>query len=48
MRPLNNAQFCFSSRKSQFLTTGIHEIFRGLKVETDVEIGQKGVLFKGL
>jgi len=47
-RPLQNVQFCSSSRKAKILTTGIYWIFRGLKFESDAEIGQKGTLFKGL
>ena len=47
-RPLQNVQFCLSSRKAKILTTGIYWIFRGLKFEPDVEIGQKGTLCKGL
>jgi len=47
-RPLQNVQFCSSSRKAKILTTGISWIFRGLKFETDAEIGQKGTLCKGL
>jgi len=35
-----NVQFCSRSRKDKILTTGIHCVFRGLKFETDVEIGQ--------
>jgi hypothetical protein len=46
--PLQNVQFCSSSRKARILTTGIYWIFRGLKFETDAEIGQKGTLCKGL
>ena len=30
------------------LTIGIHLVFRGLKFESDAEIGQKGAFFKGL
>jgi hypothetical protein len=30
------------------LTTGIHLVFRGLKFESDDEIGQKGMFFKAL
>jgi hypothetical protein len=48
MRPLKNAHFCSRSRKAKFLTAGIHEVFRGLKIEHDAEIGQKGVFCKGL
>ncbi len=48
MRPLKNFHFCSSSRKGKILTTGKHRVFRGLKFEPDVEIGQKGVFFKGL
>jgi hypothetical protein len=47
-RPLKNAQFCLSSRKAKILTGGIYGIFRGLNFEPDIEIGQKGVFFKGL
>ena len=46
-RPLKNRYFCSSSRKAIILTTGIHRVFRGLKFETDTEIGQKGVFCKG-
>ena len=48
MRPLKNANFCSSSRKAKILTTGIHLVFRGLKFESDTEIGQKGAFCKGL
>jgi len=48
LRPLQNIQFCSSSRKAKILTTGIYWIFRGLKFETDAEIGQKGTLCRGL
>jgi len=48
VRPLQNVQFCSSSRKVKILTTGIYWIFRGLKFEPDAEIGQKGTLCKGL
>jgi len=48
MRPLKNVHFCSSSRKAIILTTGIHLVFRGLKFETDAEIGQKGAFCKGL
>ena len=34
--------------KPRISTTGIYWIFRGLKFETDAEIGQKGAFFKGL
>jgi hypothetical protein len=37
-----NVQFCPRSRKAKILTTGIPGVFRGLKFETDAEIGQKG------
>jgi len=47
-RPLQNVQFCSSSRKAKILATGIYWIFRGLKFESDAEIGQKGTLCKGL
>ena len=48
VRPLKNAQFCSRSRKIKILTTGIYLIFRGLKFESDAEIGQKGAFCKGL
>ena len=35
-RPLQNVQFCSSSRKAKILTTGIYWIFRGLKFEPDL------------
>ena len=45
MRPLKNTDFCSSSRKAKLLTTGILEVFRGLKFELDAEIEQKsGIL----
>ena len=47
-RPLNNVQFWPRSRKAKISTAGIYGIFRGLKFEPDKEIGQKGILFKGL
>ena len=34
--------------QAQFLTAGIHWVFRGLKFESDAELVQKGVFFKGL
>ncbi len=37
-RPLKNAQFRFSSRKTKILTTGIHRVFRGLKFESEADI----------
>jgi len=48
VRPLKNVQFCPSSSKTKILTTGIHRVFRGLKSESDTEIGQKGTFYKGL
>ncbi len=36
---LKNVQFCPMSRKVIFLTTDIHRVFRGLKVEPKTEIG---------
>jgi hypothetical protein len=48
MRPLQNVNFCLSSRKAIILTTGIHGVFRGLKFEPDAEIEQKGAFCKGL
>ena len=36
------------SRKTKILTTGIYLIFRGLKFESDAEIGRNGSFFKGL
>jgi len=48
LRPLQNVQFCLSLSKAKILTTGTYRIFRGLKVEPDAEIGQKGTLCKGL
>src|SRR4030042_3650392 len=47
-KPLKNIQFCPRSRKMKILTTGIHLVFRGLKFESDAEIGQKGMFFSGL
>jgi hypothetical protein len=47
-RPFKNVQFCPRSRKTKILTTGIHLVFRGLKFESDTEIGKKGAIFKGL
>jgi hypothetical protein len=47
-RPLKRIQFCSSSRRMKILTTDIHLVFRGLKSESDTEIGQKGIFFKGL
>ena len=45
---LQNAQFCFSTRRAKILTGGIHGVFRGLRFEPNVEMGQKGVFCKGL
>jgi len=47
-RVLKNVQFCSRSRKRKILTTGIHIVFRGLKFESDAEIGQKGMFFIAL
>jgi hypothetical protein len=35
------SDFSSSSRKAKILTTGILEVFRGLKFEPDAEIEQK-------
>jgi hypothetical protein len=56
LRPLQNVQFCSSSRKAKILTGGIYLIFRGLKFEPDTDtlvkhqrsIGQKGMFCNGL
>jgi len=48
MRPLKNGNFCSSSRKAKISTTGIYRIFRGLKFESDAEIGQKVPFCKDL
>jgi UDP-glucuronate decarboxylase len=48
LRPLKNINFCSSSRKVKILTTGIHEVFRGLIFEYDAGIGQKGMLYKDI
>jgi hypothetical protein len=48
LRPLENAQFCSSSRKAIILTAGIHGVFRGLKFEPDAEIEPKGAFCEGL
>jgi len=37
---LKNVQFCLSSRKTKISTTDIHRVCRGLKSESDTEIGQ--------
>jgi len=58
-RPLENVQFYSRPRKAKILTTpvrsagptgqaGIHRVFRGLKVEPDAGIYQKGAFPKGL
>ena len=41
-----NFQFCSISRKAKILTGGILRVCRGLKFESDTEIGQKGVFLK--
>jgi hypothetical protein len=38
----------FNIKEEKILTTGIHSVFRGLKVESDDEIGQKEMFFKAL
>ena len=48
LRPLKNVQFCSRLRKTKILTTDIHWVFRGLKFESDEEIGQKGAFCKSL
>jgi hypothetical protein len=45
---LKNIQFWSRSRKAKISTAGIYLIFRGLKFEPDIEIGQKGTFFNGL
>ena len=40
-RPLKNVQFWSSSRKVKILTAGIHGVFRGLKFESDTDMGEK-------
>ncbi len=45
---MKNGNFCSSSRKAKISTTGICEIFRGLKFEPDEEIGHKVLFCKGL
>jgi hypothetical protein len=45
---LKNVQFCSRSRKTKISTTGIHLVFRGLKFESDAEVGKKGIFFKAL
>jgi oxygen-independent coproporphyrinogen-3 oxidase len=47
-RPLKNIQFRSSSRKTKIAATGIHEVFRGLEVESNTKIEQKGMFYKGL
>ena len=47
-RPFKNAHLCSSSRKAKILTPDIHWVFRGLKFESDIDIGQKGAFCKGL
>ncbi len=44
---MKNGSFCSSSRKAKISTTGICEIFRGLKFEPDEEIGHKVLFCKG-
>jgi len=46
VRLLKNADFCSSSRKKRILTTDIQEVFRGLKSDSDAEIGQKAAFFR--
>jgi caffeoyl-CoA O-methyltransferase len=45
---LKNVLFCSRSRKTKILSTGIPLVFRGLKFESDAEIGEKGAFFKAL
>ena len=40
-RPLKKVQFYSRSRKTKILTTDIHRVFRGLKFESDADIGEK-------
>ena len=44
---MKNGNFCSSSRKAKISTTGICEIFRGLKFEPDEEIGHNVLFYKG-
>jgi hypothetical protein len=48
LRALKNVQFCSWSRKTKILPTRIPMVFRGLKFESDAEIGQKRLFFKSL
>jgi hypothetical protein len=41
-RPLKNVHFCSRLRKTKILTTVIHGVFRGLKFESDTELGKPG------
>src|SRR4030042_1489356 len=46
LRALIKVQFCSRSRKTIILTRGIQRVFRGLKFESEAEIGQKGIFLK--
>jgi hypothetical protein len=41
------SNFCSISRRAIILTADIHVVFRGLKFESDTEIGQKGTFMDG-
>lgn len=47
-RLLKNVHFWSRPRKAIFLSTGIHYVFRALKIESDAGIGKKGAFCKGL
>jgi hypothetical protein len=48
LRPLQNVQSCSRSMKAKILTAGILGVFRGSKSESEAEIEQKGMFWKGL
>jgi hypothetical protein len=47
LRVLKNVQFFSRSRKKKNLSTGIHPVFRELKFESDIKIGQNGGISQG-
>jgi polysaccharide deacetylase family protein (PEP-CTERM system associated) len=48
LRPLQSVQSCSRSMKAKILTAGILSVFGGSKSESEAEIEQKGMFWKGL
>jgi hypothetical protein len=46
LKSFEKPSILFKVTEDENLTAGIHIVFRGLKFESDAEIGQKGTTFK--